>query len=252
MVEDDTSGSPRDQRVLGDSQLQSQTLESVSTAIKYHTWLTELARPYLGCHPLELGSGLGDYTQRWLDQGVEAITATDLDPSRLRHLRGRFCDDNRVSVEALDVLEPREGAHSSLVAFNVLEHIPDHVGALAAAHRLVVPGGAVMMFVPAFNFAMSDFDRRVGHVRRYSRRSLRDTYTAAGLTVERLEYVNLPGIIAWMVGMKWLRLTPGDGPVLRVWDRRVIPVARWLEERVSAPFGQSLFAVGRVPRLTHD
>lgn len=238
---------PADPRVLGDTQLQSRTLEDLATAVRYHAWLTGLARPYLGSHPLELGSGLGDYAQRWLEQGLEEITTTDLDPSRLRHLRDRFSGDNRVSVEPLDVLKPHEGSFSSLVAFNVLEHITDHIDALAAAHRLVVPGGAVVMFVPAFNFAMSDFDRRVGHVRRYSRRSLREAYLAAGLTVERLDYVNIPGIIAWVVGMKWLRMTPGDGPLLKVWDRGVIPTTRRLEERLRAPFGQSLFAVGRVP-----
>lgn len=239
---------PADSRVLGDTRLQSQTLEDVAAAVRYHAWLTDLARPYLGAHPLELGSGLGDYAQRWLDQGLEEITTTDLDPSRLRHLRDRFSRDNRVSVEALDALGPNEGSFSCLVAFNVLEHITDHVGVLAAAHRLVVPGGAVVMFVPAFNFAMSDFDRRVGHVRRYSRRTLTAAYLGAGLAVERLDYVNIPGIFAWMVGMKWLRMTPGDGPLLRAWDRGVIPAARRFEERVRAPFGQSLFAVGRVPR----
>jgi hypothetical protein len=42
-------------------------------------------------------------------------------------------------------------------------------------------------------------------------------------------------------------MTPGDGPLLQVWDRTVVPVARRWEQTHRAPFGQSVFAVGRVP-----
>jgi hypothetical protein len=43
-------------------------------------------------------------------------------------------------------------------------------------------------------------------------------------------------------------MTPQDGATVRLWDRRVVPVARAIESRVSPPFGQSLFAVGVVGR----
>jgi hypothetical protein len=103
------------------------------------------------------------------------------------------------------------------------------------------------MFVPAFQMAMSRFDHAVGHVRRYTRASLRAAMTEAGLGVERVQYVNMPGLPAWFVGMRLLRMTPGDGPLLRVWDRQVVPRARRWESRHRAPFGQSVLAVGRVP-----
>lgn len=230
--------------------LQSSTLESLATAVRYHDWLTDLARPYLGENPIELGSGLGDYAATWLDKGVPSITVTDADASRLGVLHDRFGDDERVTVLGLDVFDPPARTHSSFVAYNVLEHIDDHVGALAAAHTLVEPGGAVVMFVPAFPFAMSEFDLAVGHVRRYRLATMRAAYEEAGLTMERLHYVNAPGLLAWFVGMRLLKMTPGDGPLVRVWDRMVVPVARAAEKRITPLFGQSVFAVGRVPVRT--
>lgn len=233
--------------VLGDTVLQSSTLESLTSAHRYHHWLTDLARPYLGEHPVELGSGLGDYAATWLDAGLPRITVTEADTARLGGLRQRFAGDDRVEVLGLDVFDPPQREHTCFVAFNVLEHIPDHVGALRAAHRLLRPGGAVVMFVPAFEIGMSDFDRAVGHVRRYRLAGLRAAYEQAGLRVERLHYVNAPGLLAWVVGMRLLRMTPGDGPTVRAWDRFVVPAARAVERRVRPPFGQSAFAVGRVP-----
>ncbi|MGY1811015.1 class I SAM-dependent methyltransferase [Blastococcus sp. SYSU D00669] len=233
--------------VTGDSELQSQTLASVAQADNYHRWLTDLARPHLGDHPVELGSGLGDYAERWLAGGVPRITVTEADPSRLDVLRQRFADRPEVRVRAIDVFSPEPGDHSAYVAFNVLEHIEDHVGALRAAHTLLRPGGRVVMFVPAFAFAMSRFDREIGHVRRYRRKDLSGAMTAAGLEVLESRYVNMPGLPAWFVAMRLLKQTPGEHGGLAVWDRVVVPAARWTEERVRAPFGQSVFAVARVP-----
>jgi hypothetical protein len=234
-------------KALGDSALQSQTLESVASAVHYHDWLTSLALSHLGDHPIELGSGLGDYASTWLDHGVPEITVTEVDPSRLALLKDRFAGDPRVHARSIDVFHVEPAQHSAFVAFNVLEHIPDHVGALRAGHTLVRPGGAVIMFVPAFEFAMSPFDEKVGHVRRYTKRQLRSAMTEAGLEVQEVKYVNMPGLLAWFVGMRLLKMTPGEGPLLRLWDRVVVPIARRLESRVSAPFGQSVFAVARVP-----
>ncbi|MEO6351447.1 MAG: methyltransferase type 12, partial [Candidatus Limnocylindrales bacterium] len=114
---------------------------------------------------------------------------------------------------------------------------------------LVRPGGAVVVFVPAVGAAMSTLDRRIGHVRRYSAKSLQAAFGAAGLDVERLHYVNAPGLVAWFVGMRLLGMDPHEGRLLSAWDRLVVPVARAVETRLRPPIGQSLFGVGRVPLL---
>lgn len=233
--------------VLGDTGLQSRVLEETSSARNYREWLCDLALPYLGDDPLELGSGLGDYAQTWLDRGVPRMTLSEVDPSRLDVLRARFREDRRVEVITFDASNAPTRSHSSYVAFNVFEHIADDVAALRSAHRLVRPGGRVIVFVPAFPIAMSKFDREIGHQRRYTRRGLGDAFREAGLQVESVRFVNAPGLLAWFVGMRILGMRPGEGIILRVWDRLVVPAARVVESRARPPFGQSLLAVARVP-----
>jgi hypothetical protein len=99
------------------------------------------------------------------------------------------------------------------------------------------------VFVPAFEMAMSNFDREVGHVRRYTRRSLSTTFEAAGLELDAIHYVNSLGLVAWITGMRLLGRRPMSGEALRRWDSMVIPRLRRLEQRREPPFGQSLFAV---------
>jgi hypothetical protein len=134
------------------------------------------------------------------------------------------------------------------VSFNVLEHIPDDMAALRAARSVVRPGGYVVHFVPAFPALMSQFDRDIGHFRRYRLGTFVRMAHAAGLQVERAHYVNMPGFFAWFIMMRLLRRRPSPGPLLWLWDRIVIRVEQRLERLVRAPFGQSLLLVARVPR----
>ena len=225
--------------------LQHSVLEALEGARNYNAWIASLVAPYLRDDPLEIGSGTGTYAQLWLDSGTARLTVSETEPALVDSLRERFADDARVSVRSLDLLAAPPAQHSAVVALNVLEHIADDVAGLRAAAHLVRPGGAVVVFVPAFPFAMSRFDRAIGHYRRYTMKSARGALSAAGLVVQDVRYVNAPGLVAWTIGMRLLRMTPGEGVVLRSWDRAVVPVARRLEERWQPPFGQSVLAVGR-------
>lgn len=231
-----------DGAVLGDPLVQSQVLEDLTEAVNYRRWQAELAAPYLGTDPLEIGSGNGDFAATIAEQGGR-ITASEAEASRLAALHARFAGDDRVAVREIAVPITETADHTSVVAFNVLEHIPDDVGALRAFGGLVGDGGAVVVFVPAFAFAMSRFDRAIGHQRRYTTASLSAAMTDAGLRVRTVHYVNAIGLPTWVLGMRLLRMTPRSGPVLRVWDSQVMPrMQRW-ESRRPPPFGQSVFCV---------
>jgi len=233
-------------QVRGDSALQTEVLEDLAEAVNYRQWLCALAAPWLGDDPLEIGSGVGYYAQDLLDD-VPRITVSEADPSRLAELHKRFDHDERVTVRELLVPITVTGEHSSVVAFNVLEHIPDDVEALRTFAGLVRAGGRIVMLCPAFPIGMSKFDLEVGHVRRYTKATIGAAARDAGLQVEQVHYVGSIGLLAWIVNMRLLRGRPQAGRALRLWDRYVIPAVRRVEARVRPPFGQSVLLVATVP-----
>jgi SAM-dependent methyltransferase len=233
--------------VEGDSGLQTAVLEDLAEAVNYRRWLVDLALPYLGDDPLEVGSGLGQYAADWRAAGVARLTVSEADPERLAALRRRFSGDAGVTARELSVPASERSSYSAVVAYNVLEHIVDERAALVGFRDLVRAGGRVVLVVPAFPSAMSRFDRAIGHQRRYRTGPLRAVVEAAGLQVEELRYVNSIGLLGWYVVMRALRGRPRAGSVLTTYDRGVVPWLRRLEARWSPPFGQSLFLVARRP-----
>jgi SAM-dependent methyltransferase len=232
-----------------ETQLQSEVLEEIRGARHYRRWLVGLVSPYLGDDPIEIGSGIGDYALE-LAPGRASYTATEPDPDRYAVLADRFAADPVVRVRRLGLPADETGDHSAVVMLNVLEHIADDVAALRSAAGLVRPGGAVVVFVPAFNGAMSRFDRLIGHYRRYTRRTLADALTGAGLPIERLHYVNSVGLVSWFLLMRCAGMIPRDTLPLRCYDATVIRSVAWAERFVRPPFGQSVLAVARVPEFT--
>lgn len=230
--------------VLGDGALQDAVLEDLVEAVHYRRWLVELCAPHLGDDPLEVGSGLGHYAADWA-VGRDRFTASEADPGRLQALRARFAGDPVVRVRELAVPVRATGEHTAVVACNVLEHVPDDVGALRDLQPLLRTGGRIVLVVPACPWAMSAFDRAIGHQRRYTARGLRAVVEAAGYCVEHLHHVNAVGLLGWLVLVKGLRRRPQAGPLLRLYDGLVVPWLRRLEDRRRPPFGQSLLVVAR-------
>lgn len=232
-----------------ETELQSEVLEDLREAHHYRRWLVRLVSPYLGDDPIELGSGIGDYAAE-LAVGRRRFTATEPDPGRFAVLAQRFAGHESIRAEHAGLPAERPADHTAAVMLNVLEHIADDVAALRSVADLVRPGGAVVVFVPAFNGAMSRFDRMIGHHRRYTKRTLTAALTAAGLPVERIQYVNSIGLISWFLLMRCARRIPRDGWALRCYDATVIRAVAWLERFAAPPFGQSVLAVARVPAQT--
>jgi SAM-dependent methyltransferase len=232
--------------ITGDQRVQAEVLEGLATAVNHRRWFVELAIPHLGDNPIEVGSGLGDYALEWAPY-FQHFTATEADPERLVLLKERLAGVPTVSVR--EILLPCEdgGDFTGAVSYNVLEHIVDHVGALRSMGQLVKPGGAVVIIVPAFQFAMSPVDIATGHVRRYTKKTLAAAMTDAGLKVERIHYANALGLIGYYAATSVFRMAPKEGPMVKVYDKVVLPVTKAVERRVRPPFGQSVFAVARRP-----
>jgi SAM-dependent methyltransferase len=149
------------------------------------------------------------------------------------------------------------GPFDVVTAFDVLEHIPDAVGALRGVRSALAPGGLLVLTVPAFGFLWSEHDEVHHHQRRYTVDLLTGQLLAAGLRPRWSSYFNsllFPPIAAVRLLQ---RLVPGtrknelrsdvevtrsSGLANRVLET-IFSSERHVVPRLSLPFGVSLMAV---------
>jgi len=206
--------------------------------------MLERARPYLGRRVLDVGAGIGTFTQE-LVRVCDEVVAVEPDPEELARLRERLGSDPRVTivdVDAVALADADLGApFDSAICFNVLEHIADDAGALGAVRSKLRPGGALLLLVPAHRLLFGEIDRSVAHVRRYDKSGLRARLEAAGFSVVELRHVNPLGAVGWLVSSRILRRPQVPEGPLKLYDR-LVPLLR-AADRVPLPFGLSLWAV---------
>ncbi len=75
-----------------------------------------------------------------------------------------------------------------LTALDVLEHFDNDIQALREFHRVLRPGGRLLLAVPAYRFLWSEHDEALRHRRRYIASELHIKLTNTGFDVEKRSY----------------------------------------------------------------
>ncbi len=214
---------------------------------RYRQFQHDLIVAHCGRSVLEVGAGLGEFAETLT--GLDRLIVTDVDPDAVAVMAQRFAGRPEVAVRQLDVEQGLvlDEPVDTVITINTLEHITDDAETLRSLARLVAPDGNIVAWVPAYEQLYGDFDRKVGHVRRYTPATLSASFKAAGLEPTHVRPVNVLGGLAWWAAVRRGGTGAPDPRLVAVYDRVVVPATRALERFVRIPFGQSILGVARVP-----
>ncbi len=208
-----------------------------------------LERPSRDTRVLDLGSGAGTNAD-WMARLGYDVTAVDFLPAGLEALRRRSPGVAVVQSSA-EAVGLKEASFDIVLLLDVIEHLDDR-RVLGEAARLLRPGGAVIVTVPAFAWLWSYRDDAAGHRRRYSGRLLIERMRQAGFEVERVRYYQcllFPlAVVTRMAGRRDARLRDLEdmppAPVNRLF-RAVNDFEVRLGRAIRWPWGSTLAALGR-------
>lgn len=226
------------------------TLDAMEQAPQFNEWMYESVRPWLGDRVAELGVGRGNLSKfiRRHDQ----VLLTDYRIDYLTELQCKWSDQGNLRIGKLDMTlredyeQLREFAPESVVFLNVLEHLEDDRGVLKSLFETVPVGCRIVVLVPYNMKLYSEFDKALGHFRRYSEWELEGKMRDAGFEVESQFFFNKFGVFAWYVAN-----TLGGQKVLKPWQLRIYGMLTPLFRVIDAVLptsGLSTVVVGRKPQ----
>lgn len=219
-------------------------LEALSVAVNYHRWIVNEIEPYLGRKVAEVGAGVGSVSRLILEKDVTRLLAFEPSSNLYPELANNLASEKRART-INDFFSPRyEPELDSVLYINVLEHIEDDRAELGRALEALRPGGHIVIFVPALSWLYSEFDRQIGHYRRYTKSGLRLVVQEAGFSITKARYFDVAGIIPWYVNFVLLGNSIGSRSV-SLYDRVVVPVMRVAERLIVPPIGKNVLLVAR-------
>lgn len=205
-----------------------------------------------GSTPLifDIGCGTGEMVDMLREFG--SVWAMDASPEAVAYCRERFGPEVEVRLGSVPHDLPSPCSTQVVTAFDVIEHLDDDLEALRCIHVALVPGGTLVVTVPAFQFLWGPHDVLSHHRRRYTAARLRRRLEESGFVVDRLSYFNtwlFPVVAATRIGR---RLTGEKAPrsdfrMPSRWLNRLLCGLFCSEGRMlragNLPFGVSILAV---------
>ena len=198
-----------------------------------------------GYRVLEVGCGNGNIL-RHLVRACEGgqVMGLDLYSEGLQFAAER----SRRPVVSADIARLPFASQFHLIgAFDVLEHIPDDVGALSAMRDVLSDDGTLLITVPADPSLWSYFDEAAHHCRRYEAHELRAKLEQAGYAVRLLtHFMTATYPLLWL----WRRLGRSTGGTdVREQSQKELRIVPVVNSLLGALLAIERFAIGRHARL---
>jgi SAM-dependent methyltransferase len=201
---------------------------------------------YLVGDVLEVGAGIGGTTAALHDGSTRRWVCLEPDAGHAKQLRILIahCWDHHetnVIVGSVRSLAERP-AFDCVLYIDVLEHIQDDRHQIEAAARLVRTGGHIVVLSPAHRWLFSEFDRNIGHLRRYDKRQLR-SLMPCGWIEKKIVYLDSIGVLLSLGNAFALRQPLPSRMQIAIWDRFCVPVSRVVDRIFLGKLGKSVLAV---------
>lgn len=228
-----------------------ETLRVISDATNFNNWTFEAIRPWCTGTILEIGSGIGNISDRFISRKAD-ITLTDIRNNYLAHLKEKYphlADENK--IRHLDLVHPDfDNTYSdlfsqfdSVFALNVVEHIEDDHKAVSNAFKFLKPGGRLILLMPAYQSLYNNFDRELYHFRRYNRSEMIQLLLHSGCSNISSFYFNAAGIPGWIFSGNFLRYKTIPQSQMNLFDK-LVPVFRLVDRLLMKKTGLSVIGIG--------
>ncbi|MBS3175094.1 class I SAM-dependent methyltransferase [Candidatus Woesearchaeota archaeon] len=195
---------------------------------------------------LDIGAGTGSFSIKLAKLGMK-VTYIDASEKYYKIAKAK-AQKEKVNIKFLNRYFPSKkikNKYDNIIISGFIEHIEDDAKLLKDIYKLLNPKGRIILLTSAYPFLYSNFDKSVGHYRRYKKSELQNKMEKVGFNVKFLKYWDILGIpilfITKIIGKIPVETNSLDNKILN------FLLDKWFiifENKMVIPVGLDLIAMG--------
>ena len=214
-------------------------LNIFDAAKKFRKYQIDILKNYIKDPFLEVGPGKGGFVNLYR-KFTNNITLIEPDNKLFQSLKQRFRKTD-IKIKNHTIKKERL-KYQTIIYFDVLEHIEDDLNEVMLASARLKKDGRLIFNVPAHQLFYNQFDKSVGHFKRYSKKDFMIMEKMTNLKIQKLIYYDSIGLI-FLILNKVFKLKDGNlKNKIYLWNI-LIPLSRFIDKVTFNKLGKSLFCV---------
>ena len=216
-------------------------LEFFDAAKNWRRYQFENILKYINSNVLDVGPGTGNNIQYYKDKASQ-ITLLEINKNLADSLKLKFDDDKKIIVLNTDI-HSQEKKFDTILYMDVLEHIEDDKKEINKALKQLNSGGNLIFFVPAYQFLYSNFDKAIGHIKRYNKKFFLSFKKDENISIIKLKYIDSIGFFIAVLNRLFNKDNKESiGLGVKIWNKLIF-LSKIVDLIFFNKFGKSLFCI---------
>ena len=218
----------------------SEATEKFDNAKFHRKYCMSFVKKFIQGEVLEVGAGCGSFTRDYFNSDLN-ITLTETDQKNYEDLKKFFYKKNNVTISNNKIFDI-DKKFDTILYLHVLEHIEEDRKELESAYEKLKKGGRLIIMVPKHQKLYSNFDKAIGHFRRYEL----EFFEKNLINLERKLLISLDsvGYILYFLNKIFFKNETFPSYLkIFIWDKIFTPFTVLLDFFTNYRFGKCIVAV---------
>lgn len=217
-------------------------LQSFDEASNFRAYQIEKIKKFIKNKKiLDVGSGNGGLI-RYYQEETKKISIFEPSKNLNLKIKKKFKKDK---IMIFDKKKQIKQKYDVILYMDVIEHIKKYENEILTILKKINKNGFIIINVPAFNFLYTDFDKSVGHIKRFQKKDFYYLSKKFELKIKKLEYYDSIGFILIFLSkfiFSFYLKTKNVSKNVRIWNY-LIPLSKIIDSIIFNRVGKSLICI---------
>ena len=215
-------------------------LEYFDSSNNFRNYQLSLIKKYLIKKKIaEVGPGRGGFV-KYYKKYSKSLFLVEPDKKLFRLLKKKYYN-KKISVRNSKI-QNIKNKFDTIMYFDVLEHIQNDLKEVLSAKKKLKKNGYLIFSVPAFQIFYNNFDKSVGHFKRYNKNDFNLLSSKSNLKIEKIMYYDSFGLLLIILSKIFNVSNKNLEKNIKFWNF-FIPLSKIIDLLTFNKFGKSLLCV---------